>query len=213
MIEICNCIACNLKLCFAIERRLHRDALKQIYLLFLHFIHSQTKHRAAFPPGPTWYYWKDMGTFCGLSRRTLNEHATLPSPTIEIWHAVKFKYNTNKYKLWYTWEPGQTNVNDHAMFSSLSIEIWCWNMLTNTNMARENKNIHIQGTLLQGEVKKMNMGKGIICPNFHLAAVVVIKYRDEMVWRCCWDELCESKSLFLRCYVSHEILRRLQMQI
>ena len=51
-------------------------------------------------------------------------------------------------------------------------------MLTNTNIARENKNIHIHGTLLQGEVKKMKLGKGIICPNFHLAAVVVIKYRD-----------------------------------
>ena len=31
---------------------------------------------------------------------------------------------------------------------------------------------------MQGEVKKMKLGKGIICPNFHLAAVVVIKYRD-----------------------------------
>ena len=48
-------------------------------------------------------------------------------------------------------------------------------MLTNTIIARTVTNTHIQGNLLHGEVKKMKMGKGIICPNFQLAAVVVIK--------------------------------------
>ena len=44
-------------------------------------------------------------------------------------------------------------------------------MLTNTIIARTVTNTHIQGNLLHGEVKKMKMGKDIICPNFHLAAV------------------------------------------